>query len=502
MNSLLDTQIDASPAREWSQYQLDIFDAIRERPDNLLVQAVAGSGKTTTIVEGMSYADGQPLFLAFNKSIATEIASRITRGEAKTLNALGHRIVMQNWPKAQLNANRVRDAVSDGLKILKRDNPLKDTGYAITRAISLAKANAYGLAGMPAVEPQGFSDLIDSYDLGVAADDLDGAGEIAYAVWKSLRNDNLTFDFDDQLYLPLYHEWEFPQPGCLFVDEAQDLSPVQHGMLAAMLEARLIAVGDRYQAIYGFRGAAIDSMDQMKRQFNMSELPLSISYRCAQSVVREAKRLVPHIEWREGAPEGLVISREALNDLDGAPVTDDPLFFENGVLVLSRTNAPLFRVIMAHVRARRPCRVLSNFLDSFQSWIRGFRKTYCRDLLPRLDAWYEKEREALKERGASKSRLMALRDKWETAKLLAGEFTTVVEMLAMLKSLSEGRTGPIFSTIHKAKGLEAERVYLLRPDLCPAPWVDPNSDQWQQEQNLLYVAITRAENEFIYGVSQ
>jgi ATP-dependent DNA helicase UvrD/PcrA len=502
MNNLLDTQIEASPPKEWSRYQLDIFDFIRDQGDNLLVQAVAGSGKTTTIVEGMSYADGQPLFLAFNKSIATEIASRITRGEAKTLNALGHRIVMQNWPKAQLNANRVRDSVSDGLKILPRDNPLRETGYAITRAISLAKANAYGLEGMPPVEPQIFGELIDAYDLGVPADTLDAAGEIAYGVWKALRGDSLTFDFDDQLYLPLYHEWEFPQPGCLFVDEAQDLSPVQHGMLAAIPGARIISVGDRFQAIYGFRGAAVDSMDQMKRQFNMKELPLSISYRCAQSVVREAKKLVPHIEWRDGAPEGTVDSQVNILAAAEDEFISDPQYFDNSILVLSRTNAPLFKVIMAHVRARKPCRVLSNFLDSFQSWIRGFRKTNCRDLLPRLDAWYEKEREALKERGASKGRLAALRDKWETAKLLAGEFTTVEEMLGMLKSLSEGRTGPIFSTIHKAKGLEAERVYLLRPDLCSAPWVDPDSDQWQQEQNLLYVAITRAEREFTYGVPQ
>jgi len=501
--SLLDVQIDAQPPREWSQYQLSIFDFIRETPDNLLVQAVAGSGKTTTIVEGMSYADGVPLFLAFNKAIATEIGSRITRGEAKTLNALGHRIVMQNWPKAQLNANRVRDAVSDSLKVIDRESPLRECSYAITRAVSLAKANAFGLEGMPPVEPQAFGDLIDAYDLGVPADCLDSAGEVAYLIWKELRNDTLTFDFDDQLYLPLYHEWEFPSVDTVFVDEAQDLSPVQHGMLQSLKAtgagARIIAVGDRFQAIYGFRGACTDSMDQMKRQFNMKELPLSISYRCAKNVVKEAQKLVPHIEWRPNAPEGSIVL--AAGQGPGTyELGRDPEFFASGILVLSRTNAPLFKVILHHVKHRKPCRVLSNFLDSFQSWIRSFRKTYCRDLLPRLDAWYEKERDALKERGASKGRMAALQDKWQTAKLLAQEFNTVAEMLEMLKSLSEGRTGPIFSTIHKAKGLEAEQVYLLRPDLCPAPWVDQDSEQMQQEKNLLYVAITRAEREFTYGV--
>src|SRR5579862_9768560 len=122
---ILDTPVEAQTAREWSHFQQDIFGFLEKSENNLLVQAVAGSGKTTTIVEGMNYVEGSPLFMAFNKSIATEIGNRITRGEARTLNALGHRIVMQNWPKAQLNANRVRDAVYEALKPLKYEDLLK-----------------------------------------------------------------------------------------------------------------------------------------------------------------------------------------------------------------------------------------------------------------------------------------------------------------------------------------------------------------------------------------
>ena len=66
-------------------------------------------------------------------------------------------------------------------------------------------------------------------------------------------------------------------------------------------------------------------------------------------------------------------------------------------------------------------------------------------------------------------------------------------------SSSEGRTGPIFSTIHKAKGLEADHVYFLRPDLVPAWWIKEPA-ALQQEYNLRYVAITRAKQSLTYGV--
>jgi superfamily I DNA/RNA helicase len=61
-------------------------------------------------------------------------------------------------------------------------------------------------------------------------------------------------------------------------------------MLAPPPYGRLIAVGDPSQAIYGFRGADATAMTDMQREFNMTVLPLSVSYRCSQSVVKEAQK--------------------------------------------------------------------------------------------------------------------------------------------------------------------------------------------------------------------
>ena len=485
-----------APERNWSPLQQAVFDALEHTQDNILIQAAAGSGKTTTIVEGMNHVSGSALFLAFNKSIAQDIAARLTCGDAKTLNGLGHGICMKYIRGARLNANKT----SELLKKLIPDE-LRDHAYAAQRAISLAKSNGFGLNGDTLSQPEYFEDIIDAYDLGVPAELSLEVARYASSAFQLLLNDQKEFDFDDQLYWPLYFSWEFPTYGNVFVDEAQDLSPIQHAMLGALKDrgARIVAVGDRHQAIYGFRGASVDSMDILKGSFAMTELPLSISYRCPKAVVREAQKLCPTIQWHESAAEGAVSYQESIWCLILDPPAHDPQLFDDGVMVICRNNAPLFKAILRHVRAKKPCQVKTNFLDSFAGWIRGFKKNLTRDLLPRLDDWYVGERGALRIKGASRSRLETLRDKWETAKMLCSEYETVNQLLDLLKALGLSTRGPIFSTVHKAKGLEAKDVYLLRPDLLPSPWAT-DEKSIQQENNLLYVAITRAQNTFTYGV--
>ena len=161
-------------------------------------------------------------------------------------------------------------------------------------------------------------------------------------------------------------------------------------MLSRLQErgARIVGVGDRHQAIYGFRGASTDSMNLLKKKYSMQELPLSRSYRCPQLVVAEAQTLCPSILAADGASLGTIHHADK-----------DPKIHSDS-LVICRNNAPLFRAILRHVRAKEPCRVLSNFLDSLQSFIRGFKATDSVDLQKKLDRWYKKETSAAESRGA------------------------------------------------------------------------------------------------------
>jgi DNA helicase II / ATP-dependent DNA helicase PcrA len=495
MNSILDQPLSADPPRKWSEFQESIFDSIAAGGSSLLVQAVAGSGKTTTIVEGVRRALGSSLFLAFNKSIAEELRSRIgSAGECKTLNALGHRLWMINRPSSKLDIDKLKKITSN---LMNREE-LNDFGYIVQRAVGLGKNNALGI-GEDALQEE-FEALIDNY-FDVPAEHLSKIASWALAAFTISLKDEVTFDFDDQVYGPILHNWQFPLFSNVFVDECQDLSPIQHLMLLALTNqgARIIGVGDRHQAIYGFRGASRESMDLLKERFKMAELPLSITYRCPQSVVTLAQRYCPEIRAKENAPAGSVCERFD----ETAGIYDDPELWKQG-LVICRTNAPLFRAILRHIRAREPCRVLSNFLDSFQSFIRslargrrgGAEATRCSEVLQRLDRWFQKECEAAEGR---RGKLAHLRDKYETAKLILSEYSTVSEACEAIKRLAACRTGPTFATVHKAKGLESESVYILRPDLMPSPWAQ-GEQELLQEDNLSYVAITRTISSLTWGI--
>lgn len=482
--------LDPIPKRKWSLHQEDVFEAVRRPNENILIQAVAGSGKSTTLEAAVDHSPGSTLIMAFNKSIAEEMKSRV-HCDVKTLNALGWRLLKDNLPSSQLNAKKT----SEILRSLLNESDQTEFGFSLDKIIGLAKNNAFGISpnGSGTVFPvpqEDFESLIDSSS-DIPCELIPKFADICSRALFQASSDLITHDFNDQLYIPLLKGWTYPRYSSVFIDECQDLSPVQHLMLEEFRSegSRIVAVGDRHQAIYGFRGALTDSMDQLKRRFEMTELPLSISYRCAQFVIAEAQRFCPHIQARDGAPLGTVSNAQ-----------EDPHLFPNGNLIICRNNAPLFRAILRHVRERSPCRVLSNFLESLSGFIRSFKCKESKDLQTKLDNWQRKEIEAAERRGF-KGKIAGIEDKYETLSLFCKEYKNVQDILDLLKKLSTGTSGPIFSTIHKAKGLEADSVYLLRPDLLPSPWCT-SPEQLQQEANLEYVAITRARLNLTYGAAK
>lgn len=474
-----------------SALQENIFAAVRESQDHLLIQAVAGSSKTTVLMASTMWTRSPTLYLAFNKANALDAAGKLEAGEAKTLNALGHRLWMINAPQAKLDAKKTEKILE---WVLPSEELRRKFGYILGRVISSAKAAGLGLESE--VNGSDFEHFILNGEWDIDDQDILPAAEYAARAFEAGRNDLTTFDFDDQLYGPIYHGWQFPFFATVLLDEAQDLNRIQHLMAEQLVRmgARLIAVGDRNQAIYGFRGALHDSLDLLKAYFKMKELPLSITYRCPQLVVKEAQALVPHIQHRDGAPFGEVRYQHETED------SDPECWLRDNDLIVCRNNAPLFAAVMRQVRARKPCRVLSNALDGLASFIKRFRTQDAQALLIRVDRWLEKETLAAESKGMP-WKVQALADKAATVRSLAEGFKTTEEVLNVIRQLAEGRSGPLFSTIHKAKGLEADHVYFLRPDLVPGWWIKEES-ALQQEYNLKYVAITRAKQTLTYGLKK
>lgn len=488
------------PLRRSSLLQEAIYSLIQRTEDNLLINAGAGCGKSTTLVGAMDFTGSiSNLFLAFNKSIADEMRIKVGgRGVVKTLNALGMGCFYR-YRRVEVDDRRVLGFLK---VLLGEGEDYRNFAYTLKRVVGLMKNQGMGLH--EPVDHQQVIELIDSYQMDIPFDRLAELALKALEAFKMSIRPSDTIDYDDQLYIPLLENWEYPFYSNVFVDECQDLSPIQHMMLDKMATrgSRIIAVGDPFQAIYGFRGALTNSIQLLKDKFQMKELPLSISYRCAQAIVRSANEQCPTLQAREGAPEGIVQSRKDPHggyEEDESVYTEDPKLFDPGLLVLSRNNAPLFRAILRHIRAKSPCRILSNFLESFEGFLRSFKVSSTSDLIPKLDQWFANEKEAALKKGF-RGKVAGLMDKYETSVLLAREFKTVDEIVFTLKRLSTCSTGPTFSTIHKAKGLEAHSVYILRPDTLPSPFAT-TPDAIQQERNLLYVAKTRAIHTLTFGIS-
>ena len=152
----------AVAVRGWSPLQTAIFEALHAPETNILIQAVAGSGKTTTLIEGLRHAPGTALFMAFNKSIAEDIRGKAPKGDVKTLNALGHRLWMQNLPASKLDFDKLRNIV----KSIMPADEFREWGYHVQRMVSMAKNSALNIDGNIAAVHlhEDFLDIADTND--------------------------------------------------------------------------------------------------------------------------------------------------------------------------------------------------------------------------------------------------------------------------------------------------------------------------------------------------
>lgn len=281
-----------------SEQQGQFFTFLLRETQSALLVAAAGSGKTTTIVAACRLLPPNLAcrFLAFNKSIATELQARLPQHIASsTFHSCWFGALQRALPsRPKVDANKVRDILKQSLSY----SDFETYFQFVTRLVGYAKSTGLG-ALTPDVEAEWFN-LIGYFGLFANDDNMDEsrAVRIARDTLAASNSNTKVIDFDDMLYLPLLRNLTCDKSNYIFVDEAQDLNAVQRTLLRRMLAtapgapSRLIAVGDPHQAIYGFRGADADSMEQLRDEFNAVVLPLSVSYRCSQSVVAEAQKVL------------------------------------------------------------------------------------------------------------------------------------------------------------------------------------------------------------------
>jgi DNA helicase II / ATP-dependent DNA helicase PcrA len=485
---------------EPSPQQVAVLDFVRNDHRSCVVEARAGSGKTTTLVMLANELpkDRLCLFLAFNKNIATELQERLPPHiQAKTFHSHCFGALQRNLPRRpKVDENKVYNILKDSLSRRDFDRYFK----YVSRLVSYAKSYGIGTDLAPDEHAEWYR-LIDHFSMVADSDNFDEvrAIELAQDTLKT-SNENLTvIDFDDMLYLALLRNVTFDKCNFVMLDEAQDTNGVQRALLHRMLAAavpdepgsggRLIAVGDTFQSIYGFRGADADAMSALKQEFNAVEFPLSVSYRCAQEVVAETRREIPDsIEAHPTAPIGSV---ERLPDYDLENFTSD-------MAILCRVTAPLVTLAFGFIKRNVGVRILGREIGAGLVALVKKMNTQDIDILSdKLRNWRAREVGKALSRG-HESAAAAIDDKYSCLMVFIDQLNederTVNELILRIESLfSDNNRGLLtLCSVHKAKGLEWPTVFILdRDEYMPSRWA---KQEWQrkQETNLIYVAITRA----------
>tara|TARA_R110002074_G_scaffold32309_1_gene90199 strand:+ start:1299 stop:2819 length:1521 start_codon:yes stop_codon:yes gene_type:complete len=488
-----------------SKYQKAIYEWVENGTGNAIVKACAGSGKTTTATHSATFMKGNVLFLAFNKKISIEIDNILGRMglpncQAKTFHAEGLKAFTSSKGRAKVEGSKVyflTKNYTDKTKELGACTPF------IQKLVGLAKNQALGVKGQPSIDDtEAWMEIVKHHDIPLNADvSMDEAIEIAKKVLNDSNSNFTSLDFDDMIYLPLLFDLDFKQYDWLIVDEAQDANVCRKLMLKKMNKGRMIAIGDESQAIYGFTGAENDSMNLIKDMFNCIELPLSVCYRCGKNIIEAAKEYLSDIEAFEGNGDGVI--RDESYDTFLKEASNYNLDLKDGILC--RNNAPLVGLAFGLIRQGIGCRIEGkdigkNLITLCNKWKKVNDLT---TFTEKLVAFFDKEFEK-----ANRAKMQLLEDKLDTMIILIERCQSLgKDDVGSLKSLIENMFSDstdknipnvvVLSTIHKSKGLEFDRCFILGADqFQPSKYATMD---WMklQERNLSYVAITRAKYEMV-----
>lgn len=489
------------PPRVWSAQQAEIFHWFEvpflysepPNPGHLVVRARAGTGKTTTIIEGVQRApELRILVAAFNKKIAVELSTRIQsdKVEAMTLHSLGYKAIQRQWPGMR-SIDRPKVKRSDwltqqvaGAMLPKPIQRLISELHTKVREMVPLKptmADVMSIALQFNLLPdQGWGQYNDTFVVNAAM------SAVRYAASEEPRYD-IGIDFADMIFLPLAWDLLTPDYDLVVIDEAQDMTGAQLLMAQRVCAGRICVVGDDKQAIYGFRGADSGSLDRLKKELAAAELPLHTTYRCGKSIVVHANRLVADIVAGPDNHEGLL---DYLNEDQQVLEQVGP-----GDFVLSRLNAPLvgltLKLLAQGKRARMSGRDIGKQITSVL-W--SLKAEYCRSL-PELATKVKAWRSKMVTKAANFGDLEAvdrIHDQADVIESLIMASSGPKDLLAKVAFLFQDtddmeKDTIVLSSVHKAKGLEANRVFVLQDTFY-------RRGRSQEEMNIEYVAVTRAKH--------
>jgi superfamily I DNA/RNA helicase len=521
-----------------NEQQLAVTHWVVNGKGSLNLIARAGCGKTFTLIQGVVRTivenGGHDIALmAYNKSAALEFEARLQNmavetGDARfkgskfvqagTVHSFGFGAVRRWAGRVKVDDKKVYNII-DQMAASERNEitrtAIQKNSGPIKQLVSLAKQSAFGFLTAIDNEAEWFA-LAEHHAVNEMVNNVTLNDIVPWAIRvlrASIDMDNDVIDFDDMILAPLVHDLKVATKRWVLIDEAQDTNAARRALAFKMLDpvdGRLIAVGDDRQAIYGFTGADSDALELIKTELGSSVLPLTITYRCPKAVVAEANRLVPDLVAHESAPEGIVRSLSAprVNGEKPKWFVDQKLTGADGVLC--RNTKPLLETAYAMLSKGVGCRVEGRDIGEglvklVQRWKRVGTLEQLREKLVdhrdrEVQKWMAKGREdraqGVEDRVAA---LLTISDALSMdGKVLVDDLVTWIRNLFGDTRPGDRPNVVTLSTVHKAKGREWDRVFILyRSETMPSKWA---RKPWQlaQEANLEYVAITRAKRELVF----
>jgi hypothetical protein len=265
----------------------------------------------------------------------------------------------------------------------------------------------------------------------------------------------------------------------------QDYNRAQQFILNKVIKkdtGRLISVGDENQGIYSFNGSDSNSFNWFREKENTTILPLTTSYRCSKNVIRYAQNIVPSINHKVDAVEGSVRNGSVLEEA------------QSGDFVLSRTNKPLVFLMFDLLRRNKNASIRGNDIGlSIAKTVKKYNNLL--ELNTGLTNLLVEKQNQLFNIGITDvfndPRYIAVQDNIDIIRFLMNNSNSIGDIVNKLGFIfTDNPKGIVLSTIHKSKGLEADNVFIIKPDKIKIP--TKISEMWQQEINLEYIAYTRA----------
>lgn len=437
----------------------------------LLVNAYAGTGKTSTLVEYCKKRQGKKiLYLAYNSSMAKEAVKKFKglNVECITIHSLAYQDIGNKY-KDRLEGN-----VS--LKPFHLTKYFRDSDHKKTKMLM----NAF----------QGFIFSADTIEETMLKFKKQMPPEVLNKLpilWKDIIEDS-KMPFEHDFYLKLYQlskpvlEYDF-----ILVDEAQDLNPTMFDIIVTQRQNKttLVLIGDSYQKIYGFRNC-INGLELLRKDKEAKTLFLSQTFRCPKNVISIAN---PYLKLA-GAQVNLVSQKEPIKSNENE---------KKQKCIICRTNAKIF--MFALLNRDKKIHFVGGiksykFQDMIDLMLLFSKNKDCKNYIKNpFFRNFSNSSEIIEY--AKESNDVEIKAKISMLSRLLNEKVNPFDFLKNIKDFPANEADYIITSAHKSKGLEWDHIFLEDDFLdIEEELAEKRYTVSTEEVNLLYVAITRAKVSF------